>query len=109
MHSKPGRALKFIAGSGAILLTFLAGAELDPESIKIKWKEVLIVGFIGFLAPFVGGSLTAYYLLNWSCQSSILAGIALSTTSMAVVYAVMIENRTQFRRIREGRTRLLFR
>jgi Kef-type K+ transport system membrane component KefB len=91
--------LKFISGSGAIFLTFLAGAELDPQSIKIKLKEVSIVGFIGFLAPFVGASLIAYYLLGWDYKASLLTGIALSTTSMAVVYAVMIEtglNSTEF-------------
>ncbi|MBI4834763.1 MAG: cation:proton antiporter [Planctomycetes bacterium] len=91
--------LKFLASAGAVFLTFLAGAELDPKVIRTKWKEVLIVGFIGFLAPFLGCSAVAYYLLNWSSQASLLTGVALSTTSMAVVYAVMLEtgfNTTEF-------------
>ena len=83
--------IKFIAGTGAVLLTFLAGAELDYHTIRDTFKEVTIVGFIGFLSPFVGSALIAYYLLGWSFQSSLLAGVALSTTSMAVVYAVMME------------------
>ena len=91
--------IKFIAGTGAVLLTFLAGAELDYHTIRDTFKEVTIVGFIGFLSPFVGSALIAYYLLGWSFQSSLLAGVSLSTTSMAVVYAVMMEygfNKTKY-------------
>lgn len=91
--------LRFLASAGAIFLTFLAGAELDPKVIKTKWKEVFVVGIVGFAAPFLGCAATAYYLLGWSSQASLLAGVALSTTSMAVVYAVMLEsglNRTEF-------------
>ena len=91
--------LEFLASAGAVFLTFLAGAELDPKVIKTKWKEVLIVGFIGSLAPFLGCAAVAYYLLGWSSQASFLTGVALSDTSMAVVYAVMLEtgfNTTEF-------------
>lgn len=91
--------LKFCTGVGAILLTFLAGAELNPDVMKSKLKEVSIVGLIGFFAPFTGCSLIAYYLIGWGLQASLLCGIALSTTSMAVVYAVMLEygfNKTEF-------------
>lgn len=91
--------LKFLASSGAVLLTFLAGAELEPDVIKSKLKEVTVVGLVGFLAPFLACSAIAYYILNWTLHSSLLCGVALSTTSMAVVYAVMLEtgfNRTEF-------------
>ncbi|MGC9052363.1 MAG: cation:proton antiporter, partial [Candidatus Hydrogenedens sp.] len=91
--------LKFLAGSGAIFLTFLAGAELEPTVIKNKWKEVLLIGLIGFFSPFVGCSLIAHFLLGWDPRASLLCGVALSTTSMAVVYAVMIDtglNVTEF-------------
>jgi len=91
--------VKFIAGAGAIILTFLAGAELDPVSLKTKLKESSIVGLIGFFAPFIGCALLAKFVLGWNTQASLLAGIALSTTSMAVVYAVMLEygfNKTEF-------------
>ncbi len=83
--------LRFLASAGAVLLTFLAGAELDPKVIQVKWKEVVVVGIVGFLAPFLGCAAVAHYLLHWSGQASWLAGVALSTTSMAVVYAVMLE------------------
>jgi Kef-type K+ transport system membrane component KefB len=91
--------MKFIAGIAAIMLTFLAGAELNPDSLKSKIREITIVGLVGFFAPFIGASLLAYFILGWELKSSLLTGIALSTTSMAVVYAVMLEygfNKTSF-------------
>ncbi|RJO64387.1 MAG: cation:proton antiporter [Myxococcales bacterium] len=91
--------LRFLASSGAVLLTFLAGAELDPAVIRVKWKEVSLVGLVGFLAPFLGCTAVARFLLGWDAQASWLGGVALSTTSMAVVYAVMLEtgfNKTEF-------------
>jgi glutathione-regulated potassium-efflux system ancillary protein KefC len=91
--------LRFLAATGAVLLTFLAGAELDPKVISSKKKEVFIVGLIGFLAPFLGCAAVAKFVLHWSTRASLLSGVALSTTSMAVVYAVMLEtgfNKTEF-------------
>jgi Kef-type K+ transport system membrane component KefB len=91
--------LVFIASTGAVILTFLAGAELDPGTMRAKWKEVLVVGLVSFAAPFLGCAAIARFVLGWSPASSWLAGIALSTTSMAVVYAVMLEtgfNKTDF-------------
>ncbi|MGH8514683.1 MAG: cation:proton antiporter, partial [Gammaproteobacteria bacterium] len=83
--------IKFLAGSGAILLTFLAGAELDPAVLRVKWKEATAVGLMSFLAPFIGCAVVAYAVLDWNIAASWLAGVALSTTSVAVVYAVMLE------------------
>ncbi len=91
--------LKFLASSGAVLLTFLAGAELEPTVLRAKWKEVTAVGLFGFIAPFLGCTAAAHYLMGWEPRASWLAGVALSTTSMAVVYAVMLEtkmNQTEF-------------
>jgi glutathione-regulated potassium-efflux system ancillary protein KefC len=89
----------FLAGTGAIVLTFLAGAELDPGIFRTKWKEATVVGLAGFFAPFLGSAAIAYYVLDWGLMPSWLAGVALSTTSVAVVYAVMLElgfNTTQY-------------
>ena len=91
--------LRFLASTGAILLTFLAGAELEPSVLRMKWKEVSVIGLIGFFAPFLGCAAVARYILHWNPAASWLVGVALSTTSMAVVYAVMLEtgfNRTEF-------------
>jgi glutathione-regulated potassium-efflux system ancillary protein KefC len=84
--------IKFLSSTGAILLTFLAGAELDPVVFKLKWKEAMAVGLSGFIAPFLGCAAVAYYGLGWSKEASLLTGVALSTTSVAVVYAVMLES-----------------
>jgi glutathione-regulated potassium-efflux system ancillary protein KefC len=81
----------FLAGTGAIVLTFLAGAELDPAIFRTKWKEAVVVGLAGFFAPFLGVAAIARYGLGWAPGPSWLAGVALSTTSVAVVYAVMLE------------------
>lgn len=83
--------ITFLAGTGAIVLTFLAGAELDPQVFRAKWKEATVIGLVGFFGPFLGCTAIAYYLLHWTLPSSWLAGVALSTTSVAVVYAVMLE------------------
>ncbi|HXX44247.1 MAG TPA: cation:proton antiporter [Candidatus Acidoferrales bacterium] len=91
--------ITFLAGTGAIVLTFLAGAELDPQIFRLKWKEATVVGMVGFFGPFLGCTAVAHYVLHWSVRSSWLAGVALSTTSVAVVYAVMLElgfNVTEF-------------
>ena len=83
--------VKFLSGLGAIVLTFLAGAELDPQVFKLKWKETATVGLASFLFPFLGCAAAAHYLLGWQVMPSWLAGVAMSTTSVAVVYAVMLE------------------
>ncbi|MBI3912405.1 MAG: cation:proton antiporter [Armatimonadetes bacterium] len=81
----------FLAGFGSVLLTFLAGAEIEPETLRRHWRPVLSIGFISFLFPFLGAMAFAYYVLHWSLDAAKIAGIALSTTSVAVVYAVMLE------------------
>jgi Kef-type K+ transport system membrane component KefB len=83
--------LKFLSGAGAILLTFLAGAELDPVVFRRQWKEAGAIGLVSFAAPFLGCAALARYVLGWDVEASWLAGIAMSTTSVAVVYAVMLE------------------
>ena len=91
--------VRFIASMGAILLTFLAGAELDPVVLRRRWRPVLAVGMVGFLAPFLGCVALARFVLHWSGPASWLAGVALAATSVAVVYSVLIEtglNRTSF-------------
>ena len=94
--------IKFLAGLGAIVLTFLAGAELDPIVFRRNWKEATAVGLVGFFAPFLGCTAVAYWILGWGVAPSWLAGVALSTTSVAVVYAVMLEygfNKTEYGKI----------
>ncbi len=89
--------IDFLATFGAGLLTFLAGAELDPDSLKRHLKPALVIGSVGFIAPFLAAGAFAYWVAGWERHAAYIAGIALSTTSVAVVYAVILEtglNRT---------------
>jgi Kef-type K+ transport system membrane component KefB len=81
-----------LAGIGSVLLTFLAGAEIDPVSLKKHWKASLSMGAVSFLLPLVGAFCFARFVFDWNFHAAEIAGIALSTTSVAVVYAVMIES-----------------
>ena len=83
--------LVFLAGLGSVVLTFLAGAEMDIEVMKKNWRANLTIGAISFFAPFIGIFLLAYLVVGWSWTSSLLAGIVLSDTSVAVVYVVLVE------------------
>jgi len=84
--------IDFLASFGAVLLTFLAGAEIDPDSLRRHLRPSLVIGGISFAIPFVAAFAVAYFLLGWTLAASEIAGLALSTTSVAVVYAVMIES-----------------
>lgn len=96
IHSAPW--IDFLATFGSGLLTFLAGAEIDPGSLKRHLKPALAIGSLSFLLPFLAAGAYAYWIAHWDLHASYIAGIALSTTSVAVVYAVMVEsqlNRTE--------------
>ncbi len=81
----------YIAGFGGILLTFMAGAEVDLDLLREKATESLLIGGLSFLAPFLGTMLVCRFGLGWGWRPAELAGLALSTTSLAVVYAVLVE------------------
>src|SRR5574344_1342504 len=81
----------YLAGMGGIVLTFLAGAEIDTDLMKKKFKESFLIGFSSFLTPFVGITIFSKFALNMSMPASLISGIALSTTSVAVVYSILIE------------------
>ena len=84
--------INFLASFGAVLLTFLAGAEIDPASLRQHLKASLSIGTVAFLLPFLGVFTFVLYLAGWNYHQSLIGGIALSTTSVAVVYAVLVEN-----------------
>lgn len=84
--------IDFLAAFGAILLTFLAGAEIDPDSLRRHLRASLAIGALSFAAPFAAAFSVAFVVLGWKLEAAEIAGLALSTTSVAVVYAVMIES-----------------
>ena len=96
---KANEWIAFLAGFGSILLTFMAGAEIEPTVLRKFLKESLAIGVASFAAPFVGAMLYARLVSGWEWNAAMICGTALSTTSVAVVYAVMIEtglNETDF-------------
>jgi Kef-type K+ transport system membrane component KefB len=83
--------LSFLGSFAGILLTFLAGAEVDVPQLRREWRASTSIGLVSFGAPFVVVGLLAYYALGWNHRQAEIAGSALSTTSLAVVYAVLVE------------------
>jgi len=81
----------FLALLGSGVLTFLAGAEIDPVSLKANWRVSVLIGVLSFAVPFAVVWFVAQFIFSWPMHQAQIAGIALSTTSVAVVYAVMIE------------------
>lgn len=85
--------MMYLAGFGGIVLTFLAGAEIDTRLMRERLKESLLIGSFSFLTPFIGGFLFTYYLAGWDLPASLITGVALSETSLAVVYSVLVETK----------------
>jgi Kef-type K+ transport system membrane component KefB len=90
-HVQQTSSTTFLASIGSVLLTFLAGAEIDPVSLRKHWKASVSIGFVSFLLPFVGAFAVCRWGLDWRLHAAEIGGVALSTTSVAVVYAVMVE------------------
>ena len=94
--------VNFLAGFGAIMLTFLAGTEIDPDVVKRKFWPSMSIEVMGFVAPYLGVLLYAHFVEGWIWPQAQIAGISLSTTSVAVVYAVMVEtgfNKTELGKV----------
>lgn len=89
IHGAPW--LDFLAQFGGVLLTFLAGAEVNPELLRRRLGPSLALGGASFLLPFLGAAAFAAFVAHWTLRASLIAGVALSTTSLAVVYAVLVE------------------
>jgi Kef-type K+ transport system membrane component KefB len=83
--------LSFVGTFAGIVLTFLAGAEVDVPQFRREWRASLSIGLVSFFAPFAVVGLLCYYPLDWTRKQAEIGGLALSTTSLAVVYAVLVE------------------
>ena len=88
---QPEEWMTYLATFGGIILTFLAGAEIDTHLMREKFKESFLIGTLSFLLPFVAVFLYTFFVAGWSYRASLIAGTALSTTSLAVVYSVLVE------------------
>lgn len=88
---EPTGWMLFLAGFAGVVLTFLAGIEVDVAVLRSRFRESVLIGSFSFLLPFLAAWGFAYWVLGWSSDASKIAGVALSTTSLAVVYAVLVE------------------
>jgi len=73
-HTTPW--IDFLATFGSGLLTFLAGAEIDPESLRKHLNPSLAIGGLSFLLPFLGAMAFAHYIVGWEPRAAQIAGIA---------------------------------
>jgi len=83
-------------------VNFLAGTEIDPRIVRKHFWSSTTIGVVGFVAPYLGVLAYAHWGIGWAWPQAQIAGISLSTTSVAVVYAVMIEtgfNKTEIGKI----------
>lgn len=83
--------LVFLTSLAGVLLTFLAGTEIDEQSLKQNWKRSLVIGIASFSLTFVTTAYLCYQYLGWNAEAALLAGTALSETSIAIVYVVLVE------------------
>ena len=88
---RPTPWIDFIGSFAGIVLTFMAGAEVDRQLLRREWRPAILIGGLSFLLPFVAVGVFANYVAGWNIRQSEIAGVALSTTSLAVVYAVLVE------------------
>jgi Kef-type K+ transport system membrane component KefB len=83
--------LAFLGSFAGIVLTFQAGAEVDVPQFRREWRASLSIGLVSFFTPFAVVGTVCYYALGWNHRQAEIGGLALSTTSLAVVYAVLVE------------------
>jgi Kef-type K+ transport system membrane component KefB len=76
---------------GGLVLTFLAGAEVEFVLLKSKAKESLAIGTMAFAAPLLGIFLFLTLATDWTFHARLAGSLALTTTSVAVVFAVLTE------------------
>ena len=75
---------------GILSLMYLAGLEINMEFIKKEYKSSIGVGAASFLAPFLAVFVICNFLLGFELMASLLIATALSTTSVAIVYPILL-------------------
>ncbi len=74
-----------------MVLTFQAGTEIDMAAMRRTLVPSVSIGLASFGVPFIGALFACRYLAGWTWKAAEIGGIALSTTSLAVVFAVIVE------------------
>jgi Kef-type K+ transport system membrane component KefB len=64
--------------------------EVDPAYARRRLPASLGIGFTSFARAVPRRLASVYVLIGWTLKASLIAGTALSTTSLAVVYAALL-------------------
>ncbi len=80
-----------LATLGGLLLTFLAGVEVESRILKSRLKPSMVIGILIFVVPLIGILLSLTLLTDWSLSTKLAIGLALSDTSIAIVYTILSE------------------
>ena len=83
--------LHFLANLGMLGLMFMAGFEVDVDRLRDTWKASIAIGVSSLAMPLAGVFLVAYYGLDLSPLAAGLVAVALSTTSLALVFHALKE------------------
>jgi len=83
--------IDFLSNLGLLGLMFFAGLETDPELMRKHFLKSLFIGFSSYFFPLISVFYFAHHILGYSFEASVLIGIALSTTSLALVYPLLKE------------------
>ncbi|WP_024786749.1 MULTISPECIES: cation:proton antiporter [unclassified Lebetimonas] len=88
-HMSDLKWAEFLANVGLLGLMFFAGLESDLKLLKKNFIKAVFIGVSSFLLPFVSIFLISKFILLYSLKASLLISIALSTTSLALVYPLL--------------------
>lgn len=69
---EPQQWLTLLAGFAAIVLTFLAGMEVDPANLRRRLGASLGIGVVSFAGPFVVASAVTYLALGWTPRAALI-------------------------------------
>lgn len=78
-----------LADIGILTLMYVAGLEIDLDRLRQNFKPSIVIGFSSFIFPFLSILFLCGYILHLTTDQTLLAAIALSTTSIAIVYPIL--------------------
>ena len=85
--------INVLADFGILALMFFAGLEIDFDVLKKNAKSSMVVGSASFLSPFLAVYFITLHFMDFSYEQALLTGIALSTTSIAIVYPMLLKSK----------------
>jgi len=88
-HMSDLKWAEFLANIGLLGLMFFAGLESDIQILKKNFLKAFFIGISSFLLPLISIFLITKFIFNYSLKSSLLISVALSTTSLALVYPLL--------------------